>query len=812
MIMLASLFSLAQERTFSGMVIDAQTKEPLPFVNVMLRGTTTGTTTDFDGNFSIKTDKKGDSLIVSYIGYKRAAKAVPSTNGAGGMLFVLESNTTDLPEVVIRPGENPAHRIIRAMIKNKPNNDRERLDYYSYEAYNKIEFDVNNINKKMQNSRLMKPFKFIFDGIDSSNAAEKPSLPLFLSESISDVYYRKNPRVNKEVIKASRVAGVTENKSISQFSGDLYQRVNIYDNNFLVFGKQFISPLSDNGLFYYRYYLIDSVNIDNHRCYHIQFKPRRKQELTFAGNMWIHDTTFALKRIEMNIAAMANINYVNQFSVVQEYVRIGNAWMVEKDRLVVDFIIQKSQPGFYGRKTTSFRNFKVNEQKSEDFYRKADNLVVEKEAEKRDEDYWAEHRHDSLSKTEVGIYKLVDTIQSLPAYKTWYDVVQLFVSGYKVVGPWEFGPYYNTISFNRIEGPRLRIGGRTSNTFSTMHELSGYLAYGFLDKAGKSAIGYRGYITKEDPRQMVYLNYRSDYEILGQSQNAFSQDNIIASVFRRNPLNNFTRVTTYSAAYSYEPFPGWESKISLINRALVPVGNFKYEYYDRDSTLLLKNRIVTSEIRLNTRFALDEKYIAGEFERISTGTKNPILSLQLTAGIKGLLNSDYNFQKIVLNLTDRIRINPLGYLDYSLEYGKIFGLLPYPLLELHGGNETYYYDPFAYNMMNFYEFGSDHYFTVWATHHFEGLFLNKIPLLRRLKWREVASAKTLWGSVSQQNRDVMVFPSYMSSLGNIPYAEASIGVENILRVLRFDLMWRLTYRDRPNIAKFGLRGTFQFTF
>ncbi len=319
LIALTAVTSLTKAQTtkVSGKVVDIISREPLPFINVVFKGTTAGTTTDFDGNYTLTTDKPSDSLIFTYIGYDRLA--IKIKRGETQQFNVgLNASTVALKEVVIKPGENPAHAILKKVIANKPLNDREKLDYYQYEVYNKIEFDINNINDKFKKSAVIKPFKFVFDNIDSSNIAEKPSLPLFLSESISELFYRKKPKVTKEVIKATKVAGV-DNESVSQFTGDLYQNVNIYDNAILVFGKNFTSPVSDAGLFFYRYYLIDSMIVDGKYCYQIQFKPKRKQSLCFVGNMWINDTTFAIKRLEMNMAGDANINYINTFNVVQDY-------------------------------------------------------------------------------------------------------------------------------------------------------------------------------------------------------------------------------------------------------------------------------------------------------------------------------------------------------------------------------------------------------------------------------------------------------------------------------------------------------------
>ncbi len=807
--LLSNTYAWAQITKVFGTVADITTHEPLPFINVAFKGTNIGTTTDFDGKYSISTDKEIDSLVFTYIGYDRLALKV--NKGTVKQLNVgLSASTIALKEIIIKPGENPAHRIFRKIIEKKPLNNREKLDYYQYEVYNKIEFDINNITDKLKKSKTLKPFKFVFDNIDSTNVAEKPSLPLFLSESISEVYYRKQPKVTKEVIKATKVAGV-ENASVSQFTGDLYQNVNIYDNAILVFGKNFTSPVSDMGLFFYRYYLIDSMMVDGRYCYQIQFKPKRKQSLCFTGNMWINDTTFAIKRLEMNMAGDANINYINTFNVVQDYRNVEGSWFLNKDKLVVDFILQKDKPGFYGRKTTSYTNILINKPVDEKLYSKTDNLVVEENATSKDDSYWLNNRHDSLSKTEQGIYKMVDTIRTIRAFKTYQEIIKSATTGYIVKGLFELGPIYKMYSYNNIEGHRFRIGGRTSNKFSKWHELSAYAAYGLYDYTYKCGAGYRAFITK-DPRQMIGLDYKNDYEILGQSQNGFSYDNFIATISRIKPLSNLTNIQEYKAYYSYEWFSGFENKIAFVHRIYTPVAGFKYQYYDNQNNVQNLPNLITSEVRLSARLAIDEKYLSGEFERISMGTKWPVFSVQYTGGVKGVFKSDYHYHKINFNVSDRFRINPLGYTDYIVDAGKVFGHIPFPLMEIHGGNETYFYDPYAYNMMRFYEFVSDEYASLSMSHHFEGYFLNKIPLLRKLKWREVVSGKALVGSINNKNSQVLIFPNTLNTLNGKPYYEAGLGVENIFRVLRFDVLWRLSHLNNPNISKVGFRGTLQVIF
>lgn len=808
---LYSFMAYAQEYTINGKVYDADSKEPLPFVPVIIKGTTVGTSTDFDGNFTIKTSKLGDSLISTYVGYKRLSRPIKrGVNQNVNMPMILEG--INLLEVVVKAGENPAHRIIRNVIANKPRNNKRRLDAYQYETYNKVEFDLNRIPKEMREKKIFKPIQFVFDNVDSIYSDEKPSLPIFITEAISDIYYRSNPTLKKEVIRANKITGI-ENTSITSVMGDMYQNINIYDNHILVFGKDFVSPISDNGFFYYKYYLEDSLFIGNTRCYHIRFKPKRPQELCFSGNMWISDTTWAIKRLEMSIPKDANINFINAANVVQEFTQVDSTWMLSKDRLVIDFAMNKKQVGIYGRKTTSYKNFIINQPKDPKFYEFGDKIIVEDSALHKSDEFWNQNRHDSLSIREKKIYHMIDTIKTLPVYRTWVDVFTLFVSGYKVVNNFEIGPYFNLLSYNRVEGPRVRFGGRTSSKFSRWYELQGYVAYGFKDEKFKYSVGFKTFISKKPHRQLVGMTYKSDYEILGQSQNGFSQDNLFASLFRTSPLTNLTRVDQTYAWYEREWIDGLSSKITLIGRTITPLAANVYKYYKRDGSIADKENIRNTELRLNIRFAYKEKFISGDFTRISLGTKWPVLQINYSKSLQNAFRGEYDYQKVVLNVSDRVRlISLLGYTDYIAEAGKIFGTVPFPLMELHGGNETYVYDYMSYNMMKYYEFASDQYASLGVFHHFEGLLFNKIPLIKKLKWREVVTCKALWGSVNDKNKRALIFPKTLNAIGNEPYVEVSAGIENIFKVFRIDALWRCTHHRAKAIDNFGVKLGFQLAF
>ena len=725
----------------------------------------------------------------------------------------LSPSNEALKELVVVPSdENPAHPILRKVLRNKDINNREKLDHYQYEVYNKIELDLNNINEDFTESKAFKKFDFIFDNIDSTD--DKTYLPIFMSESLSDFYYQKNPKAEKEYVKATKLSGV-ENESVSQFTGDMYQKVNIYDNFLPVFGKNFVSPISDRGLNYYRYYLIDSMFVGKHWCYQMQFTPKRKGELTVEGTMWINDTTYAIKTVEGRISKDANINFVNELFVTQTFEQVENeVWMLVKDELKVDFEVTEKAMGFYGRKTTSYSNFKINQPKEPEFYQGVENIYVADDAQEKGDTFWQENRHENLTDNQVGIYNMIDTLGSLPIVKTYVDVIQTLSTGYKTLGKIEIGPYFSLYSYNVVEGHRFQLGIRTSNDFSKNIEFRGYLAYGTKDEEFKYGGGTRFFITKK-PRRMVQMYYKRDVEQIGLSANDARQSNVI-NILRRNPFNKMVFNTEYRTSYTREWFPGFSSTFLARNNELQPIGISSFDRVNADGTTTDVSSLVSSEVSIETRFAYNEEFLSGEFNRISLGTKYPIVSVRYTYGIPNLLKSEFEYHRLKLNYKHKIPMGIFGTMKYQFEIGKIFGSAPYPLLEVHNGNETWSYNETAFNMMNIMEFVSDEYVRFKAEQHFDGLFLNKIPLIRKLMWREVATLTGVYGRLSDSNRDIFQLPAYTTTLQDKPYLEMAAGIENIFKFLRVDVLWRMTYLDNEfdgiKVNAIGLRGKLQFDF
>ena len=811
---LSAGLSLGQTTKITGKVYDASTKEALPFVNVSFKGNSKiGTTTDIDGKFELESYYATDSLSVSFVGYAPLVKKVKK-DVEQVIDFALVTSNIELEEVEIvgsKKDENPAHPIIRNVIANRKINNREKLQAYEYEAYNKVEFDLNNLSEKFMNRKVLKPFSFIFENVDSADG--KSYLPVFMTESLSDFYFRKNPKTEREFIKATKVSGI-KNESVQQFLGDMYQNVNIYNTYVPVFGKNFVSPVAPLGFVYYRYYLMDSMFVENDWCYQIKFIPKRKQQATFTGDVWVHDTTFAIRRVDVSIAEDANINFVNALRVQQEYKQVEKeVWMLTKDQLMVDFNLTDNTMGIFGRKTSSYKEFVINEPKEDEFYAGANKVIVADDAGDKNEEFWHEMRHDTLSHDEKTIYQMVDTMAKVPQFRTYVDIIQLIFTGYKVWGPVEIGPYFSTYSFNPVEGHRFRLGGRTSNDFSTRLMIEGYGAFGTTDQKFKYSGGFLYFLSKK-PRQYISMNYKDDIEQLGLSADAYSTDNVISSFFRRTDEWKLTRIKEFKGIYNREWYDGLSSQIMFRTQKIRPDGDLDFYRFnpqvDRREPV---SSISTSELIFYSRWAQGEQFLSGEFERVSLGTKNPVLEAQYTLGLKDVLGGQYDYQKLKVGLNHKFFLGPLGYSKYRIEAGKIWGTLPFPLLQLHQGNETLYYYESAFNTMNFFEFVSDEWVSGAVEHHFDGFFFNRIPLFRRLKWREVLTGKAVIGQLNDKHRAELLLSDDLFSLSPTrPFLEGAAGIENIFKVLRVDVLYRLSYLDNPDIVKVGIRAKLHVDF
>lgn len=809
-----STYCYSQEATkIMGLVRDAQTGDTLPFVSVYFKNTQIGSTTGFDGRFSLESRKGTDTLVASYIGYTTAY--IPIQRDRFQVVDIrMEPEHYELEGVVIRPGENPAEILLRKIIDHKPSNDPDKVETFQCQAYTKMQFDVNNLTDKFRNRRVLEPFKFVFEQMDTSVVNGKVYLPIMMSETFSDLYFRRTPRVRKEIIRASQISGV-DNSSMSQFVGNMAQDVKIYDNFISLFQKNFVSPISNFGLLYYKYYLVDSTFVGDKWCYNVMFKPRRKQEYAFTGNFWVNDTTYAIKKLEMRMVGDANINFVNDMVIAQEFEIASNGqWMLSREQTIADFNViedAKVVTGFFGTRTVLYTKYDFSPVRDEKIYSMPNNIIVLDDANRKTEDFWNRSRPEALTHREASVYRLSDTLKQMPIFRTYMDIVKMVVTGYYVKGNLEWGPYASTYSFNQMEGNRFRLGGRTSNDFSTRLLLNGYVAYGTLDQTLKYNAWFM-YMLGKKPDRVLTGSYKYDVEQLGMGKGAFREDFILNSLFRRNPQDKLSMVSEYKGSYKHEWFTGFSNTFTVTNRLISTLAGAGINLYDPVvHDYVLRNTITTTELTLDLHYGYREKVYAGEFERVVMSSQYPVLNVQYAYGVKGLFNGQYKYQRLSANVTQWFSFLSAGWMKYTVEAGKTWGTLPFPLLNIYPGNETFYHDDFSFNLMNYYEFISDEYATYHLVYHMEGFLLNRIPAIRKLKWREVVQFKGAVGHTSFENKFYNQLPEGGYFISK-PYMEAGVGIENIFRFIRVDAVWRLFYNDHPNIKPFGILVSMNFNF
>ncbi len=807
-----------------GVVQDKNTGEGIPFAMVFFPRSETGTAADLNGNFSIKTALlPSDTLLIEAIGYESTFQFVSKDKQKHSFYIELARSENVLDEFVLRPGEDPAILLVKNIIRKKPENDPERIANYKYEVYNKLEVDLERLSKS-QFEKLpvpyMKRFSFIYDNLDTS-AEGKPFLPFYFTETLSDYYFQKEPKKQREFIKAAQVKGIS-NESVTKFLGSMYQNINAYENFIPVFDKKFVSPISNQGLFYYRYKIKDTQTAYGYPIILVQFAPKRSGENCFFGDFWVVDSLFALQRMSMEVPKLANINWVEGVSVYQEFAPVGDSiWFPVKDKFIAHFTATYGMklPGFIGRKTTSYKDILLNDPSITDMLHNKlykQDVIVADTSRQLDEDFWQRVRHDTLSKNEKAIYKMIDTLEKLPLFTTYKNMIRFFASGVKDVGCFEIGPYWYVYSNNIVEGPRFRLSLGTNPRFLKDVYVNGYVAYGTRDERFKYKAAAL-WLLDRSPRMYLYGSYTHDIDRTTSYYDEVSTDNIFSVAVRKKNIPwKLAFVDEYRLEFFKEYYNGFSHQLSMIHKSFDPYAPLPSLAIFKDAAGKPAQIIYNTELNLRLRFAFKEKFLEGNYYRFSLGSRYPIVEARLGIGLKHVLNSGYAYQKLSLSVSDNIPIPPAGSLYANVFGGKYFGTLPYPLLEIHPGNEFYYYNKYAFNMMNRYEFISDQYAGINLEHNIGGGVFNYIPWLKKLKMRQFWTAKALYGDLSDANKQLNLNKGYpFQTLNEQPYVELGTGISNILQIFRIDFVWRVSPKSPPGEPlgrRFGIFGSVRFNF
>ena len=801
-------FLAGAQHMLSGKVSDAATGEPIPFANVVIKSSGSGITTDFDGLYSLSVPTKNDTLLVSYVGYVPQVQAIGSKAEVN---FSLQADVVNLEEIVFYAGENPAFEILRKLDERRPQHDPRSLEAYEYQSYAKTEIDLDHITEQSkQGGLLQKVDEHLEDMQEIQGEEGVPLIPIYLTETVSRMYVKNKPVVKRENIIKAQVKGVglSADNWLSQLTSSAFMQYNFYQQNIVLAGKSFVSPLASTGRAFYDYELSDSLYLGDDFCYRLDFYPRQEQDLAFTGTVWITKGDYALRQIDAHIGKGANLNYVERIRIQQEMQQVEDSWLPAKTRVLIDSETFGNKPGLLLKYYSANQDFILNQEQSSRFYDV--NVSLLEDAYVPDADYWEQQRPESLSDNEQQALNMIDTINNIAQVKRAVGLLEFAGSGYKRIGSVELGHYLYTYANNNVEGHRFRLGGRTNERLSKKWTFRAYGAYGTLDQKFKYGLG-ADYIIRRVPWTTVSVDQTHDLGQVGFDTEALQDGNelfLSASFF--GDLEQAYRFDQSSVRiFQQLPF-GLSTELGFRYRWIDPLFHFAYLEEPSDQNSLRDGSFTTSSLSLTARFARDERFVQQGNRRISLGTRRwPALELKYTLGLPGVLGSDFAFQKLEGRMSQKLRMGAVGTSSYRLEGSYLFGALPYPLLQMHLGNEGLFYTTAAYSTMLANEFASDRHISLSYQHTFQGFLLNRIPLIKKLKWRALATANVLYGGMSAENRNLMTDYDQQgnavlgfSYLDRGPFVEAGYGIENIFRIFRIDAFHRLTYLDRPDVKSF----------
>jgi hypothetical protein len=804
---LLSLFSLLgySQYELKGIVIDAKTKEPLPYVNYSV-GIGLGGTTDDSGRFEITANSKTDSIVFSYLGYKDESFKKRFFRKDSIIIkmhlesFMLEEFTIKAKRRKI-PKDTAAIRIYRNVLKHKAENRPKSFDSYQYEEYAKTVASLYNVSAKITKRKIFKPFRFILENQDSTAEGSR-FIPLILKETISDHYINKEPKKNKTVVKASKISGI-EQLRFSELLDIVFDDIDIYDNQAMVHEKAFVMPFAEGAIALYNYYVIDSTKgADSVWTYNLAFVPKSKSDLLFNGKATIRDSSYAITKIDLGIDRRSNVNFINDFSLKQSFTNTGKGWFKNEESRSSDIAFTKRKRAKSIRIARYIhRNDIIVDEPIADSILSQENTVFIKNYRKKTDSFWVANRHDTLSVPESKVYFLLDSLKRTRFYKAVSGVGSFFATGYYKTKVIDIGNLYQMVTWNDLEGVRLRLNLKNNWRIGKWVEWRAYVAYGIKDKRVK----YGAKMTvnlpdKKNKKHQLVFSYNDDYQRFTLQGNVRSYDFIYLSILRNKAIADLVYLKDARFSYYREWVPNFSTNLSLEYKIYQTIpGRIEFKKTMPDSTVVTYNNFKVFSPNINFTYTPGAKFLQMSEKKQFLKGKLPRINFTYTFSNKKF-GSDFNFQKLDLLIEERLP-SPIGHTLIRLSGTKLFGSAPYPLLSIHPGNQSFMYSEERFTNMLETEFIADQQLSLMFEHHFDGFIFNKIPGWKKLGLREVFTTKMAVSSLSPSRVSFSDLPPQLKGLNGF-YAEVGFGIENILKLIRMDFSWRLTQLNQPNIKKF----------
>ena len=849
-----------------GVVTDAETGEPLPYLNVYYDGKGVGTVTNFDGEYRISAREGWTKLHFSMVGYTTQIVNVSHRTRK----LNVKMKPVMLTEVVVKNKKkkysrknNPAVELMKKVINAKKVNDLSVNDYYHYDKYQKITFSLNDVSTdSLRESNLFKKYPFFRDQVEVCDVTGKNILPISVDETVSEKVFRKDPRSEKTIIKGLNSSGVNElfntGDMLSTVLKDVFQDINIYQDRFRFLQYPFNSPVSNAGIGFYRYYIMDTIQVQRDKCFHLSFVPNNSQDFGFTGHLYIlADSTFRVKKCVLNVPKKSDINFVDNMIIEQEFEELPTGeWVLMRDDMLCEMsYLRKLLGSMQVRRTTRYSNFGFEEISDRIFKRKGDE-IKDVNAMMRGDNFWDEFRPTKLTESESQMDLFVQNLSKIKGFKYIIFGLKALIENFVETGSKDhpskvdIGPINTMISKNYIDGVRLRASAQTTANLHPHLFLKGYYAYGFKDQRSKYmgeveySFNKKEYLPREYPKNSFTFTYQYDNMLPTDKFMGTDKDNMFTA-FKFTDVDQYNYERTAKLMYEFESRVGLKTTVAFKHANYEPCGKLFYRTLEGQNLYKqdIANGVITepegmfspynikdfstAEATFSLRYAPGETFVNTKQRRLPVNLDAPVFTLQHTVGVKGFLNADYNYNLSEVSLYKRWWLASWGNIDTSVKGGIQWNKVPFPLLIMPAANLSYIIQDNTFSLINNMEFLNDRYASLDVSWNLQGKIFNRIPLLKRLKWREYIGVRCLWGKLTDKNNpflpqnandpDLMMFPGhynpetgvydYSSSVMDPkkPYVEFSAGIHNIFKLLHVEYVHRLNYNELPTSNKWGIR-------
>ncbi|MCU7614642.1 DUF5686 family protein [Chryseobacterium sp. GMJ5] len=821
---------LQAQNTVTGRITDEKTNKEISNVDIFINDSNTPVLRTTSGNFSVQSDS-----IIYKLKFQRknySLETVDITPETSNNLIVKLSSekVSSIEEVVIHnektkfknKKENPAYRIMQEVWKRKRNNGLDKFDTYTYKEYEKIQFDANNLDSTFMNRKIFNKLDFIFEYADST-ASGKMALPIFLNESLYKNFGENRPgKKTKKLLVAQKTSGFQDNQVITVTAKNLYRDINIYDNTLNYFDIGFPSPVGTDGFSTYDYNLVDTISVRGEQAYKIRYMPRRTEVLAFQGYLYIDTDSYAVLGATLKSTSKINVNFINSVSTELEYDNPDDQTFLPKKFItaieLTPFSKKKSAKSIIARRSVDYSEYEFNKPLEASVFNRREEEYDAKFVDK-DDAFWVKARPDSLSKQEQGVYEMLDKLQQTPKFNRIVKIYETLASQYyNITKGIDIGPIFSIYGKNEVEGDRIRLGARTYFGQNDPWRIQFYNAYGFKDQQFKYGVEGR-YMFNRVNRFMIGAGTKRDITQLGvqltTEDGIMSRSFASSTVFARGENASLSSVNQTSVFTSIEPWKNFQVRVDGTMQSIKSAnpGGFNLMYYRNGD---LRKTVNDSHVTISLIARPGAKFSQTGVDRYEHGTLAPTIVLKYTRGIEGLFNADFNYNKLQFMFYKPILLGSWGKTFFNFEAGKNFDTVPLALQNVIPGNQSYGLVANTFSQLNYYEFVADTYSTLHIEHHFNGKILSYIPLIKKLKFREVAFIRGAYGTLSDASKNINVDGLKYSAPDQQIYYEYGFGIENIgfgnIRIFRVDFNWRGNYLDRQDASKFGIKAGFQVNF